>query len=126
MRRAAALLLLSLALGAPACAYGRRVQAPYRVPGVLTGPVAPDRGRFLYQRDCSWCHGPRGEGTVRAPDLVTDANGTAMTDFMLSTGRMPLDFPRQRATRRPPAYGRKDIAAIVGYVATFGQAGSNI
>ena len=77
------------------------------------------RGEQLYQQSCSSCHGMNLEGIPgRAPKLR--GVGAQAADFYLSTGRMPLDRPGEEPLRRQPAFNRKDIAAIVAYIATFG------
>jgi ubiquinol-cytochrome c reductase cytochrome c subunit len=105
--------------------------------GVLAGPARPTavgqveveensqlttleaEGRLLYLRDCSWCHGSEGEGSIYGPGL--QGVGAASTDFMLATGRMPIDQPQEDPPPAPPAYGPKDIARMAAYVATFGE-----
>jgi ubiquinol-cytochrome c reductase cytochrome c subunit len=77
-----------------------------------------DPGRSLYLEDCAWCHGNAGEGTDRGPAL--QGVGAASADFMLSTGRMPIPQPEDNPARRPPAYDRGEIDALVGYVASLG------
>ena len=116
---AAAALVLS------ACgAYESEPDRPFRPPHEpLTGP---DAGQQLYSRDCAWCHGGRAQGTARGPDLVSGTNGRAFTHFMLTTGRMPIDHPRQRMTRRDTPYESSEIDAIVEYVASFGAPGPDI
>jgi ubiquinol-cytochrome c reductase cytochrome c subunit len=47
--------------------------------------------------------------------------GAASVDFYLSTGRMPLQSPDATAQRARPAYTSGEIAAITGYVASFGS-----
>jgi ubiquinol-cytochrome c reductase cytochrome c subunit len=123
MRRIAGWLLLVLAV--PACAYASEGRGPYR-PAVEAGSGVTSSGRDLYLRDCAWCHATSGEGTERAPDLLSGTNGPALTDFMLSTGRMPLNDPDARSRHRSPAYTRAQIDAIVDYVATFGAAGPDV
>ena len=120
MRGVRRLLILAL-LAFTACT--RETPAPYREAGALppgaSGPVTgPDAGRNLYQRDCAWCHGAGGAGTSRAPSLV--GVGAASVDFYVSTGRMPLASPDARARNSRPAYTPEEIAAIIGYVASFG------
>jgi ubiquinol-cytochrome c reductase cytochrome c subunit len=88
---------------------------PSPVPSAAT---APGPGRDLYLADCAWCHGNVGEGTVRGPSLI--GVGAASTDFMLSTGRMPIHTPEDNPPRRSPAYGRAQIDALVDYVASLG------
>jgi ubiquinol-cytochrome c reductase cytochrome c subunit len=106
-----------------ACDFGGRDLDPYRSP--LADQAVSD-GKTLYARDCAWCHGSGALGTGRAPDLVSGTNGPALTDFVLSTGRMPLDDPQERSTHRPSVYNDKDIAAIVEYVDSFNPPGPDI
>lgn len=80
-------------------------------------PTSPELGRRLYLRDCSSCHGPRAEGTFRGPSL--ERAGAASVDFMLSTGRMPIDDPDEPVTGGEPAYDAAAIAALVAYLDTL-------
>ncbi len=82
------------------------------------------RTQAIYQRDCATCHGASGQGTSRGPRLV--GVGTALTDYMLSTGRMPLASPDSKVERHAPAYDSATRAALVRYVATFGRGGPPI
>lgn len=117
--------IAGLLLLAAACGYADDETRPYRPP--LQADVSgPNRGATLYERDCGWCHGARGEGTQFGPDLVTGTNGPALTHFMLSSGRMPLDYPEQRMARRTVAYSEDEIDDIVDYVSGFGQPGPDI
>jgi ubiquinol-cytochrome c reductase cytochrome c subunit len=77
----------------------------------------PESGRIIFLRECAWCHGPQGEGTVRAPSL--DRAGEAGARFFLTTGRMPIDDPADPTLRSPPNYTDETIEAIVEYVLTF-------
>jgi ubiquinol-cytochrome c reductase cytochrome c subunit len=77
--------------------------------------------RAVYLRDCAVCHGARGDGTPRAPQIASA--GGALTDYELSTGRMPIDRPDELIQRRPPRYSPDGIKALVDYVATFGGGG---
>src|SRR5207245_10655403 len=85
---------LLLALVAPlllgACSYFRGQAAPYRPAGGLGSPApaapaarGPAEGLQLYQRDCAWCHGSRGQGTSYGPNLLQGTAGPAATDLML-------------------------------------------
>jgi ubiquinol-cytochrome c reductase cytochrome c subunit len=118
-----ALAALGFALLCIACGYGDRPK-PYRPPGIKD-PVARG-GHEIYQRDCAYCHGADGEGTDEGPDLVAQRNGPALTDFMLSTGRMPIDDPRDPITRREARYTDEEIDAIVEHVASFGGEGPDV
>jgi ubiquinol-cytochrome c reductase cytochrome c subunit len=77
-----------------------------------------DSGRAIYLRSCAACHGPQGEGTADGPSLQN--SGAAAADFMLRTGRMPLNLPGDPTRRRPPAYDDATIQALVAYVASLG------
>lgn len=98
--------------GAPSAAPG---VAPQATPGELT--VEQVQGRQLYMRDCAWCHGSAGEGSIYGPPI--DASGTASVDFMLRTGRMPIEEPRSDPPPMPPAYSAEEIGALVAYASTF-------
>ena len=77
-----------------------------------------ERGRELFENACANCHGSSGEGSRLGPSLA--GSGAAGVDFMLSTGRMPLDDPLNQPVRKPPAFDRKQIAQITKYVASLG------
>jgi ubiquinol-cytochrome c reductase cytochrome c subunit len=77
-----------------------------------------DRGRELFLRDCAFCHGSRGQGADRGPDIVSGTNGPAMVDFMLSSGRMPVQSERSDVERGTPTYSEEEIADIVAYIDT--------
>jgi ubiquinol-cytochrome c reductase cytochrome c subunit len=76
-------------------------------------------GRQLFVTGCASCHGLDAGGRAGyGPSLV--GAGAAAADFYLSTGRMPLDAPRDPPVRKPPAYDRGRIAALVAYVGSLG------
>ncbi|HEX2030729.1 MAG TPA: c-type cytochrome [Actinomycetota bacterium] len=94
-------------------------------------PTVPGRvegARFVYLRDCAWCHGDRGEGSFYGPALR--GVGAASVDFMLATGRMPIadpvEYPEAQIARAPPAYGPELIGELVEYVDSFGPPGPEI
>lgn len=78
----------------------------------------PLSGADLYISNCQSCHGPEGRGTPFGPTL--ESVGAAAADFQLRTGRMPLADPNAPTIRKPPAFDKDEIAALVEYVATFG------
>jgi ubiquinol-cytochrome c reductase cytochrome c subunit len=119
------LAALALILVSAACVYVETETAPSRV----TLDAAEEQvtnGHELYQRDCAWCHGNRGDGTARGPDLTSGQNGPAFTSFMLTSGRMPISDPDERVERGDPVYNDEQIDAIVDYVASFGGGGPDI
>lgn len=120
-----AFLAAGLLIPLMSCTYlGGRTE-PYRPPAAAQTP-APDTGRGLYMRDCAWCHGSEGRGTENGPDLVSGTNGPAFVDFMLSTGRMPIDHPRERVTHRDPIYSAEEIEKIVDFSRSLGAPGPEI
>ncbi len=123
MSRTVTLLLLALAgLVLVACGYFQGDVAPYRPPvyygGAETagGAEPMDPGHHLYLRDCAFCHGQDGRGTPQGPDITGGTNGPALTDFVLRTGRMPVEAPVDQMSGRQPVYDEEQIAAIVSYV----------
>jgi quinol---cytochrome-c reductase cytochrome c subunit len=84
-----------------------------------TAPPLAARGRALYARTCAICHGEDLRGVRgRGPRLI--GAGPAAVDFYLATGRMPLADPKDQPLRAEPQFGRRDIAALVDYVGSFG------
>jgi len=107
-----------------ACGPGHATSAPYRPAGALSGH---EGGFVLYQRDCAWCHGNQGSGTPNGPTLLAGTAGPALTDFMLSTGRMPVAFPGQKdALHGPSVYTPAEIAAIVDFVRSLNPPGPEV
>jgi ubiquinol-cytochrome c reductase cytochrome c subunit len=97
--------------------------------GALTGLVAAhgadshgalvQQGRGFYVTGCASCHGLDARGRIGSgPSLI--GVGAEAADFYLSTGRMPLDSPRDPPVRKPPAYGPARIAALTAYVGSLG------
>lgn len=117
---AAAPLLVSMA-----CTYASD-PPPYRPRPFVEAELGAKTGAELYARDCAWCHGDRGEGTDRGPDVISDPNGPAFTDFMLRTGRMPIDSPDRPVRRAPPAYTDEEIRMLVEHVTSLGGDGPDI
>ena len=66
--------------------------------GLPPGASAADQTRFLFERNCAICHGPRGEGkqlgTMKIPTLregrpVTDADAQLFKQIYDGGGGMP-------------------------------------
>jgi ubiquinol-cytochrome c reductase cytochrome c subunit len=84
-----------------------------------SSPALVAQGFELYQRSCSSCHGIALNGTPGvAPSL--HGVGPGPVDFYLSTGRMPLEQPKQEPLRNPAQFNRHQIDAIIAYVSSFG------
>jgi len=82
------------------------------------------RGRELYLTGCSSCHGIHGKGVEangeqRGPSL--EHAGPAITNYMLTTGRMPLANSEDRPVRKDPAYDTEQIRDLIAYVSTLGE-----
>lgn len=88
-------------------------------------------GELLWKRDCVSCHGQHGEGTGAGPSL--QGMGTAGIDFVLRTGRMPLERDLERLADpgaldareqqllgdSEPKYTETQIRALVEHTAGF-------
>jgi len=82
-------------------------------------PSSVARGRALFVQACSACHGFNARGVAdMGPSLI--GVGAQAADFYLSTGRMPLNNPRDPPVRNPPAFNRQQISDLVAYVGSFG------
>ncbi len=99
-------------LPAPA-ALGDPVQSFPQTPALLA------EGQSLYEQSCSSCHGIalRGRPGI-APGLI--GVGAGPVDFYVSSGRMPLENPREEPMRTRALFTRQQINALVAYVSRFG------
>lgn len=86
------------------------------VPDARRSP-ASSFGEELWRSDCGVCHGDDGRGSERGPDL--QGVGAAGVHFQVSTGRMPLDDPDDRAARGPVTYEPSEVDALVAYAGTI-------
>jgi len=120
------ILLVPLVVTAVLVATG----APARSGGATVGAAAPptalvEQGRELYLVGCTSCHGIDGQG-LEAPDgdqrgpSIVNA-GAASAYYYLTTGRMPLASSEDLPLRKDPAYGRREIEALVAYVGSLGD-----
>jgi ubiquinol-cytochrome c reductase cytochrome c subunit len=88
-------------------------------PGVAGREELERQGRSLYVDGCSSCHGMDARGVPgRGPSLR--GVGELSADFYLRTGRMPLAAPEDQPERAESPYSRREIAALVAYVGSFG------
>jgi ubiquinol-cytochrome c reductase cytochrome c subunit len=120
LRRAAVLLAIccvGMALWS-AAAGGQGQQQPPASPNATDQALA-QRGRDLYAQSCAGCHGQDLRGRKGQGPALRGV-GAAAVDFYLSTGRMPLADPTDEPVRADPAFSKRDIGALVAYVAGFG------
>jgi ubiquinol-cytochrome c reductase cytochrome c subunit len=115
--------------GEPGVPAGRAAAAPDKAPepagagnptrSFPSSPALLAEGYNLYQNSCSSCHGIalNGQRGV-APSLR--GVGPGPVDFYLSTGRMPLQAPRDEPVRGNPQFDRSQIDALIAYVSRFG------
>ena len=113
-----ALASLALAIGSGGAAgQGTATPPAPPPPGATREQVA--QGRTLFLNSCSSCHGLDARGIHgRGPSL--HGVGERAADFYLSTGRMPLDDPKDQPLRHEPAFTRPKIDALVAYVGSLG------
>jgi ubiquinol-cytochrome c reductase cytochrome c subunit len=79
-------------------------------------------GRGIYETRCIQCHGANLQGTESGPNL--HGVGPAALDFMMRTGRMPLEVPDTEALPAPPQLTPQEIEAVIAFAVTNG-AGDN-
>jgi len=95
--------------------------SPPREPAPKSGPTRADKiklGGELYATHCISCHGPDLRGSADGPSLI--AAGTAAADFMLSTGRMPIEVPYTEEQPGPPSFPADQIQALVLFLGSHG------
>lgn len=90
----------------------------------LDDPAVIQRGRNIFGAQCALCHGEAGRGVSQeaspqswGPSLV--GVGPASADYMLRTGRMPVDDPNARLRHRPQQVTDPERRALVAYVASL-------
>ncbi len=84
----------------------------------------PARARGTYLADCATCHGPEGKGTSRGSTLK--GVGAASVDFMVRTGRMPLEDPGDESARSKPNYPPQLLDDLIAYTTSLTGGGPAI
>jgi ubiquinol-cytochrome c reductase cytochrome c subunit len=119
MRRLAALAVFALMLASSAAAQ----------PGL---GIKAKSGKELYAAYCLSCHGVDGTGVTSTshPRGVLELRGLGPpltdvgalgADFYLTTGYMPLGNPHEQPRRTDSPFDKRQIDALVAYVASFGH-----
>ncbi|MBV9094369.1 MAG: c-type cytochrome [Streptosporangiaceae bacterium] len=75
-------------------------------------------GKYLFQENCSSCHGLEAQGTSQAPSLV--GAGAAAVYFQMSTGRMPAKEAGAEVPRKPVTFTQQQIYQIADYISSLG------
>lgn len=84
-----------------------------------TSPQLVAQGQSLYEDGCASCHGTLLQGIHgNAPSLI--GVGAGPVDFYLSTGRMPLDNPRDEPVRNTVRYTREQMNALIAFITKVG------
>jgi ubiquinol-cytochrome c reductase cytochrome c subunit len=110
--------IVLIAYGATVLA-GATAQGPGATDQATGSVSAVTRGRALFVQACATCHGFNTGGVPgMGPSLI--GVGAQAADFYLSTGRMPLNNPRDPPVRNPPMFNRKQINDLVAYVGSIG------
>ena len=116
---AVAVLALPAIVGLAGSAAGR--PAPQVSASASPQGIELTSGRIIYEERCSSCHGTEGDGTVNGPPIR--GLGPAYYDFMMSTGRMPLQQPHAQMRRRPPVLDPDEIRAVTAYLVSIEPGG---
>lgn len=95
------------------------VRGPDEVAAAASTPprLPASSGEELWLRDCAICHAEDGSGSERGPTL--HGAGAAGVDFMVSTGRMPIQDPSIESFRGRVNYDPAEIEALVEYAGTL-------
>jgi len=94
--------------------------------------VKAKTGKGLYAAYCLSCHGVDGSGVTSdtQPRGVLDLRGLGpplkgvgalAADFYLTTGYMPIEDPHDQPRHTKSPFDKREIAALVAYVASFGK-----
>jgi ubiquinol-cytochrome c reductase cytochrome c subunit len=118
LRRSGIVLLLAVLAGSLNLA----VAVAQDEGGASLDPELVERGDQLFQTNCAMCHGSNGtgldqEGPAGGPSLI--GVGPASVDFMIRSGRMPMDNQNDRLRRGPAQFDDTDRAALVAYVTSL-------
>lgn len=82
-----------------------------------------DRGQEIFGARCALCHGETGRGIeddgspAHGPSLI--GVGAASVDFMIRTGRMPLENANERLRHSEPHLTDAEREAVIAYVTSL-------
>lgn len=98
---------------------GAQAQGAGKGAQLAQDPELVERGAQLFGTHCALCHGEEGRGLpIDGPDGGPSLQGVgaASVDFMLRTGRMPMDNAQEPLRRGPQRFSDEDRRALVAYV----------
>lgn len=85
--------------------------------GTPTEQSAVMRGQEVFAARCTNCHGEGARGTEDGPSLI--GVGAASVDFMMRTGRMPLQDPKARLEHGPQLVTDAEREALIAWVTSL-------
>jgi ubiquinol-cytochrome c reductase cytochrome c subunit len=99
--------------------------SPSPSPSSPSSSALVKRGRVAYEERCASCHGEDAGGGIQgAPSIV--GLGPAYFDFVMSTGRMPLDQPDAQMKRRRPVLSPREIEAVTAFLVSLSEPGAGV
>jgi len=111
-------VLLLVALSALGFTFSAATAAPNQSAATASArSTLIEEGKEIFLKGCSSCHGLNAEGAAIAPALI--GVGAASVDFVVATGRMPMQDMSQQAMRKAPVYNEEEVAALAAYVASL-------
>lgn len=113
---------LALAIALVNLVFGGGLAAAQEDEADIADDALLQRGAQIFGAQCALCHGESGRGLpVDGPDggppLI--GVGPASVDFMIRTGRMPLDNANERLRHRDQLMTDEDRRAVVAYVTSL-------
>ena len=105
-------VLLLVALSALGFTFSAATAAPNQSAAAASArSTLIEEGKEIFLKGCSSCHGLNAEGAAIAPALI--GVGAASVDFVVATGRMPMQDMSQQAMRKAPVYNEEEVAVLL-------------
>jgi ubiquinol-cytochrome c reductase cytochrome c subunit len=84
-----------------------------------TSAALAAEGHAIFEKSCASCHGVAAQGMAGTAPALRGV-GAGSIDFYVSTGRMPLEYPREEPMRNRPLFERSAINALIAYLGRYG------